>query len=447
MGQDAGSGNTTGFSNSFFGRSAGLSNTTGFSNSFFGLESGRMNTTGRFNTFIGIAAGRNHTTGDRNTYVGRRAGANNPSGSGNVFIGDLAGQNATGSNQLYIANSETESPLIYGEFDNQIVNINGSLGVGIQNPERPIHLRATNAIFRIDRDRDDPGFAIVRYDQNFQNVWKSFYFYTRGQGPNNGKFVIADWGTNVAGPSSARLVIANNGNIGIGDFLINNPSQKLTVQGNALVNGTFINSDKRFKRNIRTLPETLSSLAQLRGVRYEFEKEKFADRQFSEGSAIGLIAQEVEKVFPELVVEDAQGYKAVNYDGLIPVLIEALKAQRQEYQSEIEALKTEVASLKAASATENGENLTQDLRPAQLYQNQPNPFDQNTQIKMFLPENIQNATLYIYNMQGQTLREIQISERGDAQVAIAGNSLASGMYLYALIADNQEIDVKRMILR
>ncbi|MEO1655696.1 MAG: tail fiber domain-containing protein, partial [Bacteroidota bacterium] len=357
---------------------------------FIGYRAGEENTTGSSNTSIGYLAGDNNRTGINNTYLGARAGQNNQSGSFNVFLGNQAGTSETGSNKLYIDNSSTSAPLIYGDFSTNELSVNGQLGVGIQNPaypfhvesnaivgiqyngnqsnnafagsymngarpfygykqnglinayhyldadknfrlwlnngekmvidkdgqlglgiaqpERPIHLRATNAIFRIDRDRDDPGFAVVRYDQGFQNVWKSFYFYTRGFGPNNGKFIIADWQQNVAGPSTARLVIANNGNVGIGDFLFSNPSQKLTVTGNAQANAFFTSSDKRFKRNIQGIPEALSSLEKMQGVRYEFKQEEFEQQQFSEGPAIGLIAQEVQKVYPELVAEDEEGY-------------------------------------------------------------------------------------------------------------------------------------------
>ena len=189
--------------------------------------------------FLGVVLELNAYQVINNTFLGLTAGRNN-SGSGNVFIGANAGRDETGSNKLYISNSETDRPLIYGDFAQNVVNVNGALGVGIKNPERPIHLRASNAIFRIDRDGNDPGFAIVRYDQGFNNVWKSFYFYTRGNGVNNGKFIIADWGTQVAGPSTPRFVIANNGNIGIGNFLNTDPSQKLTVNGNVLATGSFM---------------------------------------------------------------------------------------------------------------------------------------------------------------------------------------------------------------
>ena len=113
----------------------------------------------------------------------------------------------------------------------------GNVGIGIANPVRPFHLRGSNTVLQIDRDTKDPGFGITRYSPGFGEVWKSFYFYTEGIGPNNGRFIIADWGRNVKGFSTPRLVIDNVGNIGIGT---KTPQQKLEVTGMTLSGNTLI---------------------------------------------------------------------------------------------------------------------------------------------------------------------------------------------------------------
>ena len=92
----------------------------------------------------------------------------------------------------------------------------GNVGIGIADPARPLHLRGSNTVFQLDRDTKDPGFGITRWSRGFGEVWKSFYFYTEGTGPNQGRFIIADWGQNVKGLSTPRLVIDNEGNIGVG---------------------------------------------------------------------------------------------------------------------------------------------------------------------------------------------------------------------------------------
>ncbi len=117
-----------GSSNSFFGKNAGYSiqnpDNIGY-NSFFGAFSGLNTTTGISNTFIGQNAGRNNKEGKNNTYIGRGAGSfASANAEGNVFIGRYAGYNQAGSNKLIISNGPDKS-LIYGEFNNNFVKING----------------------------------------------------------------------------------------------------------------------------------------------------------------------------------------------------------------------------------------------------------------------------------------------------------------------------------
>ncbi len=124
IGYMSGHQNSTGTENTFLGHQAGYSNTTAHNNVFLGYMSGWNTTTGWDNLFLGYYAGFNNTISGQNTYLGYEAGYTNSTGSGNIFIGHKAGYNETGSQKLYIANSNTTTPLIYGEFDNDIVTIN-----------------------------------------------------------------------------------------------------------------------------------------------------------------------------------------------------------------------------------------------------------------------------------------------------------------------------------
>ena len=129
IGNNAGNKNTTGLFNSFIGAYAGNKNTTGSSNTFTGVNTGVNNTTGGNNTFYGVSSGLKNTTGSNNTFTGYQAGFNNVSGASNVFLGYQAGYNETGSNKLYIDNSNTTTPLIHGDFSTDILKINGTLGI------------------------------------------------------------------------------------------------------------------------------------------------------------------------------------------------------------------------------------------------------------------------------------------------------------------------------
>jgi hypothetical protein len=121
--------NTTGYNNSAIGASALENNTTGYYNLALGEEALASNTTGFGNTVIGRQAGYSMISGSYNTIIGLYAGKLNTTGSENVFIGNGAGGAETGSNKLYISDSATVTPLIYGEFDTPVLKIHGSLVV------------------------------------------------------------------------------------------------------------------------------------------------------------------------------------------------------------------------------------------------------------------------------------------------------------------------------
>ena len=115
----------------------------------------------------------------------------------------------------------------------------------------------------------------------------------------------------------------------------------LTADGCVVGSNIACPSDARFKRNIETLPNALRTVESLRGVRYEWKTEEIAERTFTEGEQVGLIAQEVREVVPQAVVEQSDGYLAVDYSRLVPLLIEAIKEQ----QRQIDDLRATVKSM------------------------------------------------------------------------------------------------------
>ncbi len=139
-GSYAGNANTTGYYNTFLGYRVGVSNNYGGSNTFIGSKAGTYNTSGSNNVFIGTHTGLSNVTGGNNVYLGYHSGSSS-TGSNNIFLGYMSGQNETGSNKLYIENSSVSTPLIYGEFDNDMVAVHGRLGIGA----KPIN----NAMLRL----------------------------------------------------------------------------------------------------------------------------------------------------------------------------------------------------------------------------------------------------------------------------------------------------------
>jgi hypothetical protein len=119
--------------------------------------------------------------------------------------------------------------------------------------------------------------------------------------------------------SNARLTIDGTGNIGVATTT---PSEKLEIAGNVKATSYLYTSDRRLKTNIVTIEDSLEKILSLRGVEFDWKK--------SGNHEIGLIAQEVEEVEPNLVTTSAvDGMKAVKYGNIVALLIEAIKAEHQ----------------------------------------------------------------------------------------------------------------------
>ncbi|MCR5064844.1 MAG: T9SS type A sorting domain-containing protein, partial [Bacteroidales bacterium] len=82
-----------------------------------------------------------------------------------------------------------------------------------------------------------------------------------------------------------------------------------------------------------------------------------------------------------------------------------------------------------------------------LGQNRPNPFGTTTDIEVSVPENVQSAFVYVYDLQGKEVQQVDITGRGKQTVQLNAAELTDGMYLYSLIADGQVVETRRMIVK
>jgi len=243
--------------------------------------------------------------------------------------------------------------------------------------------------------------------------------------------------------------------------------------GNSYSTGSWVTSDKRFKKEINSLTNNLKSLYDITGSTYYLDQESYPERGFTSRKQIGLIAQEVQKVYPELVQEDHEGMLALNYDGMVPILVEAVKEldqkteratvevqdQNNVLQKELQQLREELGELRELVTSictdgcqvlqgysPNSDDNTPSYQAAQLFENRPNPFYNQTDIYYHIPEGTQAAQLLISNAQGSPLRNIPISHVGNGKVTIEGRTLTTGTYLYTLIVDGVRVETKRMVL-
>lgn len=129
-----------------------------------------------------------------------------------------------------------------------------------------------------------------------------------------------------------RLRIDNEGNVGIG---ISIPTVRLQVNGDIIANSIAGSSDIRYKTNIRTVENALDKVKSLRGVYFNWNQKAFPAKEFTDKTEIGFIAQEVEKVLPEVVTKDKtpEEYRSVKYDKVVALLVEAIKEQQKQIDS------------------------------------------------------------------------------------------------------------------
>ena len=187
---------------------------------------------------------------------------------------------------------------------------------------------------------------------------------TRTSGSNN--IIFKSVGTT----PSETMRMDTNGNVGIGMI---NPIYKLDVLGDINASGSVrtanvaLMSDKRWKKDISPLKNSIEKIQRINGVSYYWAIDDFPEKHFTDKKQIGVVAQEVQKVFPELVLKDKQGFLSVNYPALIAPLIEAFKEQQKQVEENVFKFKTmqgefaeikisidenkrEIASLKAENA-------------------------------------------------------------------------------------------------
>lgn len=183
-------------------------------------------------------------------------------------------------------------------------------------------------------------------------------------GARTGGARLSFWtGANVANPSERMSILNSNGNIGIG---IINPADRLQVfgdvrVGNAATNGCLkdfsggtitgtCTSDERLKKNFRNLGSVSEKLTQITPKFYQWRSSEFPEKRFGEHEELGLVAQDLLRVLPELVTKDSEGLYRVRYQQLPMYLIKAFKEQQdmiRESQDEIANLKAELAEIKS----------------------------------------------------------------------------------------------------
>ncbi|TMI74778.1 MAG: hypothetical protein E6H09_02735 [Bacteroidetes bacterium] len=310
--------NNIGSYNTGLGNGALTSNTNGNWNTAAGVSAMAYNTTGASNTAFGGSALLSNSTGSFNTAIGYNSGTLGDGISYSTAVGALATVGC--NNCLVLGHSQAKVGIATSYPAAARLDVAGANAWDLVNSEGDVRIGDANYRLKIGVALGGGGAGAVGLMQ---------------YGTNGGYNVmmLGSQGTGIL------YLNGNTGRVGIGT---DNPTQKLSVNGNICYTGSIgACSDIRYKTNLHRIENPLQKILSLNGFYYNWDRKKFPDMEFSDDRQLGFSAQEVEKLFPEIVQTNDKGYKSVDYGRLTPVLVEAVKEQ----QEEIDALKEIVMDL------------------------------------------------------------------------------------------------------
>ena len=307
--------NTTSGDNTAIGEQA-LFDNTGNSNTAVGMDALYSNTTGSEDVALGMSPLQNNTTGNYNIGIGYRALADNQTDSGDVAVGADALSSFTSNSTLYYPNTAV------GEDSGWSITTGGAnTGVG------------SNTLYDVTTGSENTfiGASPMWYLPNGANSGDTLVGWDTGFTTSGTQFNSSTAiGQNTLIGASNVIVLGSGQNVGIGNSA---PTYRLQVGSSgdgtsAIANAWYTYSDKRFKTNINPIPPTtaLQDVLSLQGVTFNWIK----DNQPS----IGFIAQDVQKIVPQIVSADQQGYLSVDYSKITPILVQAIKEQEKQIQSQ-----------------------------------------------------------------------------------------------------------------
>jgi len=258
------------------------------------------------------------------------------------------------------ANNTTAAFMLHYTTSSFVINPNtGNVGIGTTTPALSLdvagrgrflqNVAATSGAIVLRQSASDTEGAFIQWVNNANTIEKGWLYV------NTTSNMIFATG------STERMRISSTGNVGINNA---SPSFPLDVTGNARVTGNFTatgsltvgittssatageiratneitayyTSDARLKENVQVIEDPITMIDQIRGVYFDWTDEYIKSRGGEDGyfvrkHDIGVIAQEIEAILPEIVATRDTGFKAVKYEKIIPLLIEAIKTQQRQ---------------------------------------------------------------------------------------------------------------------
>jgi hypothetical protein len=329
-----------GAANTAFGKATLEDNTTGDSNTATGFQALQSNTTGTNNTASGAYVLQNSTTGTNNTASGAVALAENETGSFNTATGALALQTnrgnqntATGYQSLWLntAGNNNTATGVHALTSNHTGNLNTASGFqALQSNDAGNNNTAigAKALKKSTGTKNigigfQAGVSLITGNNNIYigNQGAGDEFQTIRIGTAQTQTFIA--GINAAGVSEATVMVDTvTGQLGI------------------------VTSSARYKQDIAPMGTRSEKVLDLRPVTFAYKDDSKGTTHY------GLIAEEVAAVYPELVTRTATGeVQTVKYQELIPMLLNELQRQRQDFQRELAELRSLVGQRRGIEAS------------------------------------------------------------------------------------------------
>jgi hypothetical protein len=274
----------------------------------------------------GIMAG---SAGSGTGVVGWSNSGQGVSGNGYGFAAGIYGWGqdigiqaaSSGHYGFYINSSPAPTYDFYAADTTALNYFAGKVGIGTTNPQSALHISGSGMQIRMIDTGANTGFLLHTASG----------IMTLSASDASGNFGIAK-PLALNGYNSGHVMVDTLTDYGYNFF----------VSGTAGGTGSWqVYSDARFKKNVEPLTDSLDKVMQLQGVSYYYNTQAYPNMNFGESKQIGFIAQDVEKVIPEVVSKDNKGYESITYDKMSAVLVEAIKEQ----QTQIETLKTDNQNL------------------------------------------------------------------------------------------------------
>jgi hypothetical protein len=350
-------------------------------------------------------------------------------------------------NRLIFAYRNNQVPTVAnpneGFFERMTLLSGGQLGLGTATPTQRISISTGAQNDGINITQTGTTGAQI-FMQNTPSG-RSWGIYTAGSANTNlgiaGNFALFNNSTF----NPAMVINTNTDFVGINTAT---PTERLTVNGNIRCVTLFQSSDARMKRNVEKLTNSLDMLRSINAYSYYFKNDMYKKAtvdsvgkkeqyDFPAGRQYGVLAQELVKVMPDAVKLNEDGYYAVNYTALIPVLIESVKEQQQQ----IEDLKTMLATALVQKNLSNPKANT--TVPGSIVSVTPNPSSGVINLTYELTSTANSCSIIVYSANGTILSTVAVSKfSGTNRQVININSLSAGSYYIGILINGNLVDSK-----